>query len=258
MRRAANSGLRSDEEFVIHALATFFSGDWWPGENPPDAYLRVRDEVAAVEISTLTQQVSDGSGGSKARLSEDATAIWLCNELNSELRDRIPDGLLVILTLASPILKARKAKAQLKDKIIALVSSSCEAEVTEDILGNCIKVHVVRDDRPSGKKVVGIVSSQKSSPDILSNARSILEDRLVVKASKCRSLKFGGSLWLALFNDYWLADNDTYQQAIESFSVDHPFKKILLVSGNKSVTELYEKKPPVLQTDVRGRAAPAG
>jgi hypothetical protein len=239
-----NNQLRPDEEFVIRSLAAHFSGDWWPGENPPDAYLKVGDAVTAVEISTLTQHVSDGTGGSKPRLSEDATAIWLANELNSELRDNIPDGWLAILVLASPILKARKVKAQLKERIITLVSSSRETEVTECILDNCIKIHVAPDDRPSGKKVVGVVSSQKSSPNILLNARNILEDRLVVKAGKCRFLNFEGPLWLALFNDYWLADNDTYQQAIETFSVDHSFKKILLVSGNKSVVELHEKHNP--------------
>jgi len=249
--QAINNQLRSDEEFVICSLATHFSGDWWPGENPPDAYLKVGEEVTAVEISTLTQHVSDGSGGSKPRLSEDATAIWLANELNSELRDNIPDGWLVILVLASPILKVRKVKAQLKNRITALVSSPRETEVTESILDNYIKIHVAPDNRPSGKKVVGVVSSQKSSRDILLNARNILEDRLAVKAEKCRFLNFEGPLWLALFNDYWLADNDTYQQAIESFSVDHPFKKILLVSGNKSVAELREKHNPALNTDAR-------
>jgi hypothetical protein len=249
--------LRQDEKFVICSVAAYFSGEWWPGENPPDAYLKVHHEVVAVEISTLTQHVSDGSGGSIPRLSEDATAIWLANELNSELLDKIPDGLFVMLTLASPILKARKAKTYLKDKIVTLVSSSCETEVTEDIWGNRVKVRIAPDDRPSGKKVVGIVTNQKSSPDILLNARSILEDRLVVKASKCCSLRFGGPLWLALFNDYWLADNDTYQQAIESFSVDHPFEKILVVCGNRSVTELCEKRSPN-STDRRAQFASSG
>ena len=251
MSQATNSQLRPDEEFVICSLATHFSGDWWPGENPPDAYLKVGDEVAAVEISTLTQHVRDESGGSKPRLSEDATAIWLANELNSELCDNIPDGRLVILILASPILKARRVKALLKDRITTLVLSTRETEVTDSILDNCIKIHFAPDDRPSGKKVVGVVTSQKSSPDILLNAKTILEERLVAKAGKCRFLNFEGPLWLALFNDYWLADNDTYQQAIDSFSVDHPFNKILLVSGNKLVAELHEKHNPALNTDAR-------
>ena len=246
MSRVMNKQLRPDEEFVICSVAAHFAGDWWSGENPPDAYLKVRDEITAIEISTLTQHVSDGHGGSKPRISEDATAIWLANKLDSELRHKIPDGLVVILTLASPILKARKVKTHLKEKIVHLVSCSQESENLEDILGNSIKVHVTPDNRPSGKKVVGIVASQKSSPDILLNAKSILENRIVVKARKCGSLKCESPLWLALFNDYWLADDDIYRQAIHSFSVHHPFEKILLVSGNKSVAVLYERLKPAL------------
>lgn len=235
------SQLRSDEKFVICSVATHFSGTWWDGEDPPDAYLQIADEVTAVEISTLTQHVRDGRGSSKSRLSEDSTAIWLANELNEELKAAIPDGLLVMLTLSSPILKARKVKTRLAGTITNLVSNAYQSEVTEIILGNQIDIQVVADDRPSGKKVVGIIMNANSSPDILRNAWDILEDRIIDKASKCRSLAFSGPKWLALLNDYWLADNETYRQAIESLSADHPFEKILLVSGNGSVSVLHKK-----------------
>ena len=43
-------------------------------------------------------------------MTEDATGIWLANELNEELRDEIPDGCTVVLELESPILKVRKVK----------------------------------------------------------------------------------------------------------------------------------------------------
>lgn len=236
-----SSQLRSDEEFVINSLSAHFSGEWNAGENPPDAYLKIGDRLAAVEISILTQHVSDGRGGSISRLSEDSTAVWLANELNKELKDKIPDGLVVILTLASPILKARKVKAQIKEKIVSHISNFRGTEVSEVVLGNRIAIHVAADDRPSDKKVVGIIMNQKSSSDILQNAWSILENRIVVKAEKCRSLAFDGPKWLALFNDYWLADDDTYQQAMGAFSLNHPFEKILLVSGNRSVSVLYSK-----------------
>jgi len=239
--RTLTSQLRSDEKFVICSVAAHFLGTWWDGEDPPDAYLQIGDEVTAVEISILTQHVRDGRGGSKSRLSEDSTAIWLANELNEEFKAMIPDGLLVMLTLSSPILKARKVKTRLAGTIANLVSNAYQSEVAEVILGNRIDIQVVADDRPSGKKVVGIITNANSSPDILRNAWNILEDRIIDKANKCRSLAFAGPKWLALLNDYWLADNETYQQAIESLSVDHPFEKILLVSGNSSVAVLHEK-----------------
>ncbi len=243
MSSVADNKLREDEEFVIRTLAAFYSGVWRPGENPPDAYLNIGNEQISVEISTLTQHVNDEKGGSVPRLSKDATAIRVSEELNDELREKIPPRRFVLLVLRSPITKARKLKPILSNRILDLVKSDgvSEAEAEEEILGNQIKIHLIPNDRPSGKKVVGIVTNQKSSADILLNAKQILEGRIAVKAKKYQSLDFGGPLWLALFNDYWLADAQTYQQAIKESSVNHPFERILLVSGNKSVAILYEK-----------------
>ena len=58
MTIAAN--LRDDEELAITSLAKEFGGTWRVGENPPDAYLSVGAREIAVEISTLTQQITDG------------------------------------------------------------------------------------------------------------------------------------------------------------------------------------------------------
>jgi hypothetical protein len=60
--------MRQDEKFVIESIATAYSGDWKPGEDPPDAYLIVADRPVAVEISTLTQHVTDDRG-TRPRLS---------------------------------------------------------------------------------------------------------------------------------------------------------------------------------------------
>lgn len=230
--------LRDYEEFVISSIAAHFSGRWWPGENPPDAYLQVGTDIAAVEISTLTQHVRDRCGGSKPRLSEDSTTEWLVDILNKELQLSIPDGLLVILTLMSPILNARRVKTRLKETINKLAAQACECAIAEVILSNRIGVQLVANNGPSGKKIVGVFTNTNSSANILNNAWGILEERIVVKASKCRSLAFIGPKWLALLNNYALADNETYQQAFQLFSIDHPFEKILLISRDCSVAVL--------------------
>lgn len=248
-----NDQLRPDEEFVINAVATSLSGDWWPGENPPDAYLRVGDKVSVVEISTLTQHVPDEKGGSKPRLSEDIPAMSVLNELSEELRDGIPDGRTVVLVLESPVLKADKLKRHLKERIRHHISSSGDEkiEVEEEICENYVKIVVASYDGQDPRKIHGAVVNRKSSRDILLNARCILEDRIAVKSVKCRSLQFKGALWLALFNDYWLAGNNTYQQAMQKVDIEHPFEKILLVSGDKSVFTLYETHNPAFEN---GRA----
>jgi hypothetical protein len=69
-------GLRSDAEFVIKAVARGLSGSWIPGENRADAYLTLGADTIPVEISTLTQRVTDDCG-TRSRLSDDlATVSW--------------------------------------------------------------------------------------------------------------------------------------------------------------------------------------
>ena len=55
MAGSPTAPLREDEEFVIASIARDLSAKWRPGENPPDAYLRLDAGTVAVEISTLTQ-----------------------------------------------------------------------------------------------------------------------------------------------------------------------------------------------------------
>lgn len=241
----SNSGtaLRPDEKFCIDSVAASIGGKWSEGEDPPDAYLSIDNKDIAVEISTLTQYVTDHNNVSKPRLSEDTTGIRLCNELDEELKNRIPSGRTLLLILSAPIKSARKLKPKLEEEIMALLDIAGETDVTvkRKILGNAITIHHLPENRSSGKKIVGVIQNKKSNTDILANAKAILSDRIDVKALKCSFLKSRGPVWLALFNDYWLADIATYRQAMDQISSEHPFEKILIVSGNKTVTVLYEK-----------------
>ena len=234
-----NKKLREDEEFVIGALADFMSGTWAAGEDPPDAYLTFGGKTVAVEISTLNQYVGDHSGKLISRFSQDATALKLIEELNKELSTRLPRNCTVHLSLESPINKKRKFKPLLAKKILELTKHLDDSQPVEySAFENKVEIHLNSSERPAGDKVVGLVMNQNASADILMNAQFILDDRLAVKDKKCQFLKFGGSLWLALFNDYWLADVETYKQAIARSTVRHRFHKVLLVSGNRSVETL--------------------
>lgn len=231
--------LREDERFVIEALASKYSGKWIAGDEPPDAYLKIDGETVAVEVSTLTQHIVDGTGEIKPRLSHDSTAIGLLEELNDDLGTHIPAGKTLFIVLSAPLKQKRKLKPLLAAHIIKMLANEGEVDIEIEILSNTLTVKVIPEDRPSGKKIVGTVINQHSSPDILLNARRILDDRIETKTEKCQPLHAKYPVWLALFNDYWLADEETYRQAMEVSSVTHSFEKILLVSGNKSVVSLY-------------------
>jgi hypothetical protein len=104
--------------------------------------------------------------------------------------------------------------------------------------GNPIRIFRVTDGVPNRKKVRGTISHRHSNRDILSNVRVILEDRIRVKAAKCAFLLGRMPVWLALRDDYCLADSDAYKSVLSS--LEHPFEKVLLVNDDGSVVSLLD------------------
>lgn len=233
------SSLREDEKFVIEALCASYGGTWRIGEDPPDAYMSLTKNEVAVEISILTQHVVSKSGKAVPRLSQDTGVLRLCDEINEELKNGIPAGVYVLLTISAPLNKIRQTKADLINEIKEFAQQKKPKNQVLEINQNKVKIQLILGDRPFGNKVIGIVPNQNSSPDILANVLYILSERISDKATKCRDIVHR-PLWLALFNDYWLAEADTYELAMEKLSVAHPFDKICLVMGNKEIHTLYE------------------
>jgi hypothetical protein len=231
--------LRPEEQFVISALATKYSAEWRPGDNPPDAQLIFGKETVAVEISMLTQQIVDGDGKFIPRQSQDAEPLRIIEELNDELSAQVPPNITVFIHIKAPISQRRKLKNSLSERIEGLLTG--ETEIQPDAFSNRTLIKLLPTERPSGKKIVGCVSNSKSDSNILANAWHMLDERIATKAYKCKALRANGPIWLALLNDYWLADEETYKQAMRMSTTAHYFDKILLVCGNKSVVSLYGK-----------------
>ena len=233
------SSLREAEHFVIEALCASYGGTWRIGEDPPDAYMSLGENEVAVEISILTQHVVSKSGKSVPRLSQDSGVLRLCDKVNEKLKNVLPSGVYILLTISAPLNKIRQTKADLINEIKGIVQKKAPNEQVVEINQNTVKIQLISGDRPSGKKIVGIVPNQNSSPDILANVQYILSERINDKVNKCSNIVHL-PLWLALFNDYWLADPDTYELAMKNLSITHPFDKICLVLGSKKVNTLYE------------------
>jgi hypothetical protein len=104
-----------------------------------------------------------------------------------------------------------------------------------EIEGSKVSISVI-PERPSGKKIVGIIANTNTSADIGLNARLVLEDRIYTKSEICSTLP--KPIWLAVLNDYWLADADTYAAASRQIKLAHCFERIFLVSIEGSVSEI--------------------
>jgi hypothetical protein len=233
------SSLREDEKFVIKALCYTYCGTWRDGEDPPDAYMSLTDGEIAVEISILTQHVAGKSGKPVPRLSQDTSVLRLLDEIDEALKTDIPSGVYILLTIPSPLNKIRQTKIDLIKEIKRIAQERTFNKQVLKINQNKVEVHLTSGSIPSGKKVIGGVYNQNSSPDILENVIYILGERIKDKITKCQNIAHK-PLWLALFNDYWLAEPDTYKLAMSQLSISHIFDKICLVLGNKEVHTLYE------------------
>jgi hypothetical protein len=244
--------MKGNEASVIASVAKAFSGAWRPGENSPDAYspdayLTIGSRVIAVEISTLTQYVTDDRG-TRSRFTDDKLAFNLANELNAELHELVPFGDTIFLVLTSPISEPRKTKTALakwlREKLTDAYAFAIDTKT--EINGNVITISRKHNRRPQHKRISGIVSHRRSNADpisnadLLRNARYILEDRIIVKAKKCAGFVGRSPLWLALFNDYSLIDVTAYKSALSFISAAHPFEKILLVNGNCTLEPIFE------------------
>jgi hypothetical protein len=59
------------------------------------------------------------------------------------------------------------------------------------------------------------------------------------KARKCAMLVGKFPIWLALLNQYWLADIETYKVALSYYSSKHPFERIIIIEGGGSIGVIY-------------------
>jgi hypothetical protein len=103
---------------------------------------------------------------------------------------------------------------------------------------NPVSIYLDYHGDPQQKKVTVGFMHRNAVADLGANTRHILKERIKVKAEKCNHLVARGPLWLALLNDYWLTDANTYRYALSLLSVKHPFQKILIVSGSGLVDEI--------------------
>jgi len=230
--------MRAEEVFAMKALVSKYGGEFTKGEDPPDGYIIKKHKRIAVEVTRLIQHVSTVDGASKSRLGDDAPAINLANHLDNELTNRIPEDKFVLLIIRTPLLNVRKFKKELPIAIIDLIEGKPQQK-TASIASNDVTIKVYSGKRDSGKKVIAAIANSRSSADIHSNARYILDKQITVKETKREELDGVSEYWLAFINEYWIADAQTYKRAYDSLCVKHGFDKVLVINETGEVIEIY-------------------
>ena len=93
----------------------------------------------------------------KPRLRFDKIALRFLGTMKAGLRDAVPDGKTVVLTIAAPIRVPSKAAAELETKIrMDLARGSIKADLCDPIQGNRVRVRILDSSR-GAPKVLGYV-----------------------------------------------------------------------------------------------------
>ena len=203
--------MRRDEEFVGRPLVDFFGGpsraSTIEGEDPPDLYLTVENSRIGVEVTRLSQFTIEPDGSLGNRTTQDYFGLRLIDDLNTNVGPSLPDDVSLLIGLWVPVSNAQSFRKGLFEWIAKIAIAPEEGFKQErEIEGSKVSVSLIAE-RPMGKKIAGFVVNTNSSADIGLNARLVLEDRIRTKSKICASLP--RPIWLAVLNDYWLADADT-------------------------------------------------
>jgi len=235
--------LKPDEEFVKNSLLKYLGEtEAWEGEDPPDLYIRFKGSTIAVEVTRLSPVSFNQDGVAQNRATQDNFGLNVCDELNKVLANDIPSDVALILELYVPVSDPRKYKKELQSYLRALLDQAIKEGDRFEHHINGVKVRIfVVPHREQQKRIRGLVINTTASAHIQLNAQVILAGRIEDKVEKCAKMSFDGPLWLALFNDYFLADKNTYIQAIQSIKVAHNFDRIYLIMDTGDVELLYKK-----------------
>lgn len=228
--------LNSREHFIANSLCQYFGGSYRLGEDPPDFYLIKGGKEFAVEASSIVQYIHDNNGTMVPRNSQDIGVVRIGDEFNIEFCRFIKNDECIILTLFSPVYQLRNFKVELKKSVENFINSDDIIRKVK-VCGNSVRMK--RYTNCYGKKPIScVVANSRSSPYISENARFSLVRILSQKAKKCRNIKFD-NIWLCLFNEYFLADIECFHQAMNNIDFEHPFNKIIIVSHEGFIDEIY-------------------
>lgn len=232
--------MRPDEEFVSRALVAFFGGEPFvsasDGEDPPDLYLTFSNSRVGVEVTRLSQFTFEPDGALGNRATQDSFGMRLVEDLNATVGQFLPSDICLLVSVEMPVPNAAIFKRKLATLVSKISVGQVLGERYETTIEDSKVTILVVPERSTGKKIIGVVANSNSSADILANARLVLENRIRTKSDRCVSL--AKPMWLALLNDYWLADADTYALAARQMATRHCFERIFIVFQNSNVTEI--------------------
>jgi hypothetical protein len=231
--------LNKAKRAAIEAVTRKFSASLEEGAGPPDALLRVAGKPVATEIAIVSVPAKGAKPNpTRPRLRFDKVVVSLMSRLRTSLRDSVPAGETVVVTVTAPIRLASKTADALEEKARVLLARRSARRVLEDTVhGNQIRIQVMKGGPAGAAKFIGFVHNPDSDPTPLFEVAQALLG-CIGKVPGRKPPRFSGDHWLVLADRSGSAHPDVYRHVYPELAVPTDFKKILLVLPDGRITTL--------------------
>lgn len=116
----------------------------------------------------FARRVAARCGTPKPQLRFDKVALRLVADVQTALRDAVPDGMAVAFTVTAPIRLRAKTTAALAELVrTQLARQPARLDLRETIHGNGVRASLVRASADVAPKVIGFVHNPGTDPDVL-------------------------------------------------------------------------------------------
>lgn len=245
--------MRADEEYVKNAMTAYLIKNniechILQGEDPPDYYVKINKKKILFEVT----QGIDGyyeDGVFVSRLCSDAPILNIGKWLKLQINDDIPCDRMILVYVEGPIVRNTSFKWQLKYTLLDFISSNSKVvenctEWTKMQVNNMrIQVIMKKRDKSDTRSIILFTQPRfnKLRANIEKNVQDILVDILQKKEVAMSKVNFNGEKWLAILNQYPLANDQVYYRTLTKMSINHSFSKIFYIGENQTVKEVFTR-----------------
>lgn len=180
------------------------------------------------------------------RLSDDAFAVRTCQLLDQKLGSKIPQRYSLLPTLSILVQNGRRFRKALGKPLDATIAPDgpCYGSRNHSVVDITVGITWI-PQRPSGNRIVGVISNIQVDSDILLYTKVILAGRISEKEGvrRCYVKQFPNETsawWLVLIDIYLITDAETYPRAFREVSIQHSFERIWIALHTGGMISLYE------------------
>jgi len=235
---AKPAALTKQQQAALEAVARHVSAQWETGESPSTASIVLAGRRIALDVATMRPAIANLQ---KPRLRFDKVVLRLMSRLQDALREAIPDGTTVLLTVTAPIRLPAQTAAALEDLIRACLARRA-AHCADTIHGNQIRLRLLPGLPQQAPKLIGFVHNPETDPETLLDLTQSLLRPIAAAAARRAPPGSAAERWLILAMEGASAPVETWRQIYTQLNILTDFTEILLAFADGRVESLTPRR----------------